>query len=123
MDLRGVAPATALCAAQAMTTAVAVIIVWPMSGSAAAMAALFGGLVAVVPALYLAVRISLRRNAAHAKEILGTVYQGELVKLLLTALMFFIGALLFGKYFAPLMLTCMACLAMNWVILAVARFE
>ena len=123
VDLRGVSPASALCAAQAMTTVVAVIIAWTVWGNPAAMAALFGGLVAVVPALYLAVRMHLRRNAVQAKEILGTLYQGELVKLLLTALMFFIGTLLFGKHFAPLMLTCMACLAMNWVILAVARFD
>ena len=87
------------------------------------MASLFGGLVAIVPALYLVVRINLRRNAVQAKEILGTIYQGELIKLLLTALMFFIGALLFGKHFAPLIFTCMACLAMNWVILAVTRFD
>jgi len=41
--------------------------------------------------------------------------------LLLTAFLFFIGARLFGEHFAPLMLTCMACLAMNWVMLAVAK--
>jgi ATP synthase protein I len=106
-----------------MTTAIAVIIAWTWSGSAAATASLFGGLVAIVPALYLLFRINLRRNVVQAKEVLGTIYQGELIKLLLTALMFFIGALLFGKHFAPLIVTCMACLAMNWVILAVTRFD
>jgi len=123
VDLRGISPPSALCAAQAMMTALAAVIVWAVWGNAAAIAALFGGLVAVVPALYLAIKIGLRRNASQAKDILGTFYQGELVKLLLTGLMFFIGVRLFGEHFAPLMLTCMACLAMNWVILAVARFE
>ena len=123
VGLRGVSTASALCVAQAITTAIAVFIAWTVSGSAAATAALFGGLVAIVPALYLAVRIGVRRDTAQAKEILGAFYQGELVKLLLTGLMFFIGALLFGKHFAPLIFTCMACLAMNWLILAFARFE
>jgi ATP synthase protein I len=119
----GGSPASALCAAQGITTALATAVTWAMSDSAAAMAALFGGLVVLIPTLYFAFRVGLRGNAATAKEALGALYQGELVKLLLTALMFLVGALLFGKHFAPLMLTCMACLAMNWVILAVARFD
>lgn len=110
-----------LCSAQAITTALATIIVWFVSGSDAAVAALFGGMIAVVPALFFAVRVWLRRGASEAKDILGMFYQAELGKLLLTAFLFFIGARLFGKHFAPLMLTCVACLAMNWVMLAVAR--
>ncbi len=109
-----------LCVAQAITTALATIIVWFVSGSDAAFAALFGGMIAVVPALFFAVRVWLRRGATEAKDILGMFYQAELGKLLLTALLFFIGARLFGKHFAPLMLTCVACLAMNWLILAVS---
>lgn len=122
-NLRGVSPAWALCTAQAMTTALAVTVVWAWLGRPAAMAALFGGMVAVVPALYFAARVGVRRKSAEAKEILGAFYQAELVKLLLTAFLFLIGALLFGKHFAPLMLTCMACLAMNWVILAVVKID
>ena len=123
VDLRGLAPAWVLCAAQAITTALAMIIAWASSGGEAAISALFGGMVAIVPALFFAVRVGLLRNSSQAKQILGTFYQAELGKLLLTVLLFFIGARLFGKHFAPLMLTCVACLAMNWVTLAVARID
>ena len=112
-----------LCIAQVITTAFGVVIAWGVSGGAAAAAARFGGMVAILPALYFAVRIGLRRDSTQAKEILGVFYRAELGKLLLTALLFFIGALLFGKHFAPLMLTCVACLAMNWVMLAVAKVD
>ena len=121
MDLRVLSPAWTLCAAQATTTALAVAIAGAVSGDAAAFAALFGGMAVIVPALYFAVRVGLRGNTSQAKEILGGFYRAELGKLLLTALMFFIGVLLFGKHFAALMLTSVACLAMNWLMLAVAH--
>jgi ATP synthase protein I len=118
LDLRGLSAAWVLCAAQAITTALAVVIVWTIADSAAAIAALFGGIVVVVPALYFAFRVDRRRGATQAKEVLGAFYRAEAGKLLLTALLFFIGARLFGDRFAPLMLTSVACLAMNWLVLA-----
>jgi ATP synthase protein I len=121
VDLRGVSPAWRLCAAQLVTAALAMIVAWVVSGTDAAMAALFGGMVAVVPAVFFAIRVGLRRGTSEAKDVLGAFYQAELGKLLLTAFLFFIGARMFGKHFAPLMLTCVACLAMNWVMLAVAK--
>jgi hypothetical protein len=36
-------------------------------------------------------------------------------------LLFWIGALLFGRNFAPLIITSCACIAMNWVMVAVTR--
>lgn len=123
VQFRDVSFAWLLCALQTLTTALAALVLWTISGSAAAIAALFGGLIVIVPALYFAARVGLSRNTVQAREILGTFYQAELGKLLLTALLFFIGTLLFGKHFAPLMLTCVACLAMNWIMLAVARTD
>jgi ATP synthase protein I len=104
--------------AQAVTAAFAVTAVWMISGRAAAIAALFGGIVVVVPALYFAFRVDRRRGKTQANEILGAFYRAEVGKLLLTALLFFVGARLFGEHFAPLMLTSVACLAMNWLVLA-----
>ena len=104
-----------------MTTAAAVLVAWLVAGKAAALAAAFGGIVVVVPTAYFAVRIYLRRGGTQAAEILGGFYRAELGKLLLTALLFFIGALLFGKHFAPLIFTCMACLAVNWLMLAITN--
>ncbi len=112
--------AWALCAGQAITTALATLVAWLVADKAASLAALFGGVVVVLPTAYFAARIYLRGGESQAAKILGTFYRAELGKLLLTALLFFIGALLFGKHFAPLMLTCVACLAVNWLLLAVA---
>lgn len=123
MDWRTVPAVWMLCAAQTATAVVAAIVAWVWSGKDAALAALFGGAVAVIPALFFAGRVGLQRNSEKAKKVLATFYQAELGKLLLTALLFFIGARLFGNHFAPLIFTCMACLAMHWLILAVARTD
>ena len=123
VHLRDMSPAGVLFVAQSVTTAVAGFVAWMAFGSAAAVAALFGGVTVIVPALYFAVRVGFLRKSAHATAVLGAFYQAEVGKLLLTALLFFIGALLFGAHFAPLMLTCVACLAMNWLTLVVARSE
>ncbi|HEY8009504.1 MAG TPA: ATP synthase subunit I [Rudaea sp.] len=112
--------AWALCAGQAITTALATLVAWVVADKAASLAALFGGIVVIVPTAYFAAKIYLRRGGSQAAEILGTFYRAELGKLLLTALLFLVGALLFGKHFAPLILTSMACLAVNWLMLAVA---
>ena len=63
------------------------------------------------------------RSFSHAKECLGALYHAVVGKLLLTLLLFDVVGLVFGTHFAPLMLTCVACLAMNWLTLAVARTE
>lgn len=109
-----------LCVAQLAVTALAMIVAWWLSGRGAAMAALFGGMVALLPALFFAARVRLRRGTTDAKAVLGAFYQAELGKLLLTAFLFYLGTRWFGRHFAPLMLTCVACLAMNWLMLAVA---
>jgi ATP synthase protein I len=123
LEMRRFSPSWALGVAQAAVIVPCVALAWWMGGPAAGRAALFGGLVAFVPALYFAVRVGLYRGDPGARQVLGSFYQAELGKLLLTALLFFIGVKLFGSQFAPLMLTCVACLAMNWLVLAVARFD
>lgn len=117
----GGSTAWALLGAQSLTAAVSALVVWLGWGGAAALAALFGGLVAILPTLYFAAKVRLGASGASAAEVLGRFYRAELAKLILTALLFWIGAMLFGRYFAPLMLTCIACLAMNWVMVAVTR--
>jgi len=123
LRLRGGSLAWGLCGAQAITAALAAVIVWIVWGHAAALAALFGGFVATAPTLYFAAKIYLRANKATAAEVLGAFYRAELGKLVLTALLFWIGTLMFGQHFAPLIITCMACLAMNWVMLALTRAD
>ncbi|MGH8121375.1 MAG: ATP synthase subunit I [Rudaea sp.] len=110
--------AWALCAGQAITAALAAVVAWIVAGKAASLAALFGGMAVIVPTAYFAARIYLRGGGTQAAEILGAFYRAELGKLLLTALLFLVGALLFSKHFAPLILTSMACLVINWLMLA-----
>jgi F0F1-type ATP synthase assembly protein I len=121
LRLRGGSTAWALVGAQALTAAIAGLVVWIGWGHAAALAALFGGFVVVLPTVYFAAKVQLRAGEATAAEVLGAFYRAELGKLILTAFLFWIGALLFGRYFAPLMITAVACLAMNWVIVAVTK--
>jgi ATP synthase protein I len=121
LRLRGGSPARALLVAQILTAVIAAVVVLIGWGRAAALAALFGGFVVVLPTLFFAAKVRLRAGQATAVEVLGAFYRAEVGKLILTAVMFWIGALFFGRYFAPLIITAVACLAMNWVIVAVTK--
>ncbi len=121
MRLRGVALALNLCGAQIATAAIAATLIGLFWGRAAAAAALFGGAVAIVPTAYFTVRLYLRRGGSSGAETLGAFYRAETGKLLLTVFLFWLGALLFGNHFAALMITCAACLSMNWLMLAVTK--
>lgn len=123
LRLRGGSLAWGLCGAQAITATVATVVVWIVWGHQAALAALFGGVVAIVPTLYFAAKIYLRAGGATAAEVLGAFYRAEVGKLILTALLFVIGAKMFGQHFAPLIITCLACLAMNWVMVWLSRAD
>jgi ATP synthase protein I len=118
---RGRSTAWALVSAQALTAGIAAVIVLIGWGPAAALAACFGGVVVIAPTVYFAAKVGMGTGRANAAEVLGAFYRAEVGKLILTVLLFWIGALLFGRYFAPLMITCIACLAMNWVMLAVTK--
>lgn len=115
----GLSAVRTLCTAQLVTAAICAAVVWALWGVESARAALFGGFVAVAPVVYFGLRVFLRRNGLRAGDVLGAFYRAEAGKLVLTAGLFVIGAKLFGAQFAPLMFTFMACLAMNWLLLAV----
>lgn len=117
---RGRSTAWALIVAQVLTAAIAAAIVWVGWGHSAALAACFGGVVVIAPTIYFAAKVALGAGSTAA-EVLGAFYRAEVGKLILTALLFWIGAKWFGQYFAPLILTSIACLAMNWVMLAVTK--
>jgi ATP synthase protein I len=121
VDRRGRSVASALIGAQALTATIAGGIAWIAGGPAAAVAALFGGLAVLLPTVYFAAKVYLRTDGANAGEVLGAFYRAEAGKLVLTLVMFGIGAKLFGQHFEALMLTSVACLAMNWLIVALTR--
>lgn len=120
-SVRGGSTAWALLGGQALTAAIAGLVVWIGWGPAAALAAMFGGMVVILPTLYFAAKVYLRASNATAAEVLGTFYRAEAMKLVLTIVLFGVGAKWFGQHFAPLILTVIACLAVNWVMVAVTK--
>jgi F0F1-type ATP synthase assembly protein I len=120
-SVRGGSTAWALLGGQALTAAIAGLVVWIGWGPAASLAAMFGGITVILPTLYFAAKVHLRAGNATAAEVLGTFYRAEVMKLVLTALLFWIGAKWFGQHFAALILTTIACLAVNWVMVAVTK--
>lgn len=90
-------------------------------GVHAAAAALFGGAVIFVPTAYFALAVLVRSAAVQARRMPAVFYRAEVTKLVLMALGFLLGALWFGNMFAPLILTSMACLAVNWLMLAALK--
>ncbi len=93
---------------------------WLRSPGAAA-AALFGGAVVVLPTAWFALAVLVRGVQVMPHKAPGVFYRAEVIKLILMALGFLLGALWFGDRFAPLIVTSMACMAVNWVMLATGR--
>lgn len=120
VPLRAGSTAWALVGGQALTAALAGLVAWIGWGAAAALAAMFGGFVVILPTLYFAAKVHLAAGTTAA-EVLGTFYRAETAKLVLTGVLFWIGAKWFGQHFAPLIFTSIACLAVNWVMVAVTK--
>jgi F0F1-type ATP synthase assembly protein I len=116
-------PARKLATLQGMAIAVCVTVAAAIGGRGEATAALFGGLAVFLPSLWFWRRAQKSSGTTDAKQALGALYVAEVGKLVLVGLMLYVGALVFKAHYLALMLTCMACLAMNWVLLAVARFD
>jgi F0F1-type ATP synthase assembly protein I len=116
-------PAQKLATLQVLAIALCVTVAAALGGRGEAAAALFGGFAVLLPTLWFARRMRAAGGTTDARKALANVYVAELGKLVLVGLMLWLGALWFGKHYMALMLTCMACLAMNWVLLAVARFD
>lgn len=61
---------------------------WPLGGDRAAESALAGGLVAFVPNLVYSLGLGIRDDRRTAKQVARLFFGGEVLKLLLTALLF-----------------------------------
>jgi F0F1-type ATP synthase assembly protein I len=116
-------PERKLAQLQCLAIAVCVMVAAGFGGRGEAAAAFFGGLAVLLPTLWFGRRMRASRGTTDARKALANVYVAELGKLVLVALLLWLGALLFKTHYGALMLTCMACLAMNWVLLAVARHD
>lgn len=127
LHLRGVKLAWAVCLTQLTISLIAAAIVGLIAETStvevAVKASLFGGLIAIVPTAYFAVRVYLGRNGNEPKDVVGSFYRGEIGKFALTALMFFIGVKMFGTQFLPLLATYVACLIAYPAVLVAARID
>lgn len=83
----------------------------------AALAAIAGGAIAIIPGLYMAVRVFAVPPDAEPKRILGAFYRGESVKFVLTAALFVIALQWFASTFLPLIVTYILALLVYWLAL------
>jgi ATP synthase protein I len=123
IQLRGAEVARAVCLVQVAILVVAAALAAWIWGRPQAVAAVYGGLVAVVPTIYFALRVFARRTTQDPKQAVTALYVGEIGKLVLTALLFWIGVVLFAKQFLALMVTYAACLLAYWLVLAWLGFD
>lgn len=123
VHLRGISLAWAVIGIQASIGGLAALLMVGFRSRTEALAALFGGGIAIAPTVYFALRVYLRPAAAEAKDVVGGFYRAEVGRFALTAVLFFIGVSLFAAQFGPLIFTYMACLLAYWVVSAVARID
>ena len=123
MHLRGISLAWAVCGVQVLISAVAALLMLGLRSGAEAGAALFGGLAAIAPNVYFALKVYSRRRHEAPREVLGKFYRAEIGKIALVVVLFFLGTRFYALQFLPLMLTYMACQTAYWVVLATVRID
>lgn len=87
-----------------------------------ARSALLGGLIAFLPNVYLAAKIGWSK-AKSAQQIVRTFYTGEAIKLILTALLFYLVFQLSDILFVPLFINFIAVLMVFWFALLLNKKE
>lgn len=98
-----------------------IVVIWLVFlGYEAAVAALFGGLIGVVTNLYFATRSFALGPGATAQQMLQAMFRAEMVKLLLSALLFALAAKFFSEHFLALFsawfaTTAVYFIALRWV--------
>ncbi|MEX0732573.1 MAG: ATP synthase subunit I [Aquisalimonadaceae bacterium] len=116
-------PVTIVIGGQILIATISALLWWAFSGVHEALAALAGGVVAIVPGLYLAIRVYAVPADASPKAIIGAFYRGEAIKFGLTVVLFFVALQWFGSAFAPLITTYILTLLMYWFALRVGAAE
>ena len=88
-----------------------VALAWMLSSQTAALAALSGFATAVLPTMYLRWRmLQAVRKAAEPRELVGTVYRGQVGKFAMTVMLFALAMARFHDEFIAVMSTYSACL-------------
>jgi ATP synthase protein I len=113
--MRGAAIARAVCLTQVGTLAAAAVVAACLAGPASAVATAYGGLVALVPTIYLAWRVFAGSDKRSPAQAVGSFYRAEIGKYALTALMLALGVKWFGGRFPALLAGYAAGLLAYWV--------
>jgi ATP synthase protein I len=103
---------------QLSVTIVSAALWWLLGGPDAALAAFAGGMIALLPNLYLALKVFSRRAAASPKTMVRAFYTGEAVKFGLTVILFAIAIQRFSEQFLPVIATFIVAVFVYWVALA-----
>ena len=120
---RGFRTALKVCLLQALIGTAWFLATLMHAGREAGWAALWGAACALLPSLYMALRVFLRRTGDSPKDILGAFYQAAVGKFVLAGVCFWIGARGFPAHFLALMLAYLACLTAYWIAVAVIRLD
>ncbi len=123
IHLRGARLAWAICSIQGLISLGVALIVMVLVDGRSAFAAFYGGLVAIVPTAFFALRIYMRRPDATPRDLVGGVYRGEFGKFVLTVLMFIGGVSWFGNQFLFVLCGYAACIVAYPVVMATARID
>lgn len=112
---RGRKVAGVVCLGQISVSVLVAAVAGLRGGSPQALAALYGGVIAVVPSGYMALRLFGAGSRSAPAGLAAAFYRGEFGKLVLTALLFWSGVVLFAGAFLPLMLSYIASLGVYWL--------
>ena len=85
---RGLQGARRLLICQLSITVLFAAIALLLSSTTAAMSALLGGMVSIVPTAYFAIKLFRYQGARAARQIVNSFYKGEALKLILTIVLF-----------------------------------
>lgn len=108
---------------QVAVTATSALLWLLLADGRSAAAALAGGLIAIVPGLYLAIKVFSVDPNAPPKQIIGAFYKGEALKFGLTVVLFIVALQWFAAVFAPLIVTYILTILVYWVAFRVGAIK
>ncbi len=120
---RGFQTALKVAALQGLIGSALALLTLVWAGNAAALAAEWGMACAVLPTLYMALRVFLRSTGEAPQEILGAFYRAAVGRFVLTAVCLYFGAKWFPADFMVLMLGFIACLTAYWIGLGIIKLD
>ena len=112
-----------VCLGQILVAVLAAAVAGLRGGELQALAALYGGVIAVIPSVYMALRMFSAGRGQAPAQLAVAFYRGEFGKLVLTALLFWSGVVLFSGAFLSLMLSYIASLVVYWLAMPVLWSE